>query len=56
MIEQLGARFDYDWKRWTGGKLQTVIDYNPNHDNEELVHLLAIFASEFKRLRKRELT
>ncbi|KIK52112.1 hypothetical protein GYMLUDRAFT_370752 [Collybiopsis luxurians FD-317 M1] len=54
MIEQLRARFDYDWKQWTGGKLQTVIDYNPDHDNEELVHLLAIFAGEFKRLPPRD--
>ncbi|KAE9406208.1 hypothetical protein BT96DRAFT_972002 [Gymnopus androsaceus JB14] len=41
MKQRLGDRFNYDWKQWFKGQLQTVIDYDPDPDND--VHLVAVF-------------
>lgn len=52
MMEQLGGRFDYDWKQWKNGRLQTIIDSVSDPDN---IYLVALYISEFERLRERDL-
>lgn len=56
MINQLGGRFNYDWKKWVNGPLQTVINYEPSHDYADLISLVALFVNEYERLRKRGLS
>ncbi|KAE9403785.1 hypothetical protein BT96DRAFT_878419 [Gymnopus androsaceus JB14] len=51
MMEQLGGRFDYDWKQWKNGRLQTIIDSVSDPDN---IYLVALYISEFERLPPRE--
>ncbi|KAE9394241.1 hypothetical protein BT96DRAFT_978624 [Gymnopus androsaceus JB14] len=52
IVERLGGRFSYDWKEWTLGKLQTVIDFDPDPDDN--IQLVALLISEFRRLPPRE--